>query len=130
MAQAADRAPAPKAKADSLRALRLLISSELRTGNEVLRLKEPGLSDSLLRRPEPREKLMQALRDSSRARSIRDPEEFKAYWDRLERENGIKAVKDQMAAQDVDKSRIPHAYLFDSSVVVYPGWIILRRKHR
>lgn len=115
------------AKADSLDALRVLLSSEVKTGNEVLILKNPTATDSLLRNPAPRESFLRGLQDSSLAREIRSPKEFSAYWNRIEQENGIPVLKNQMAAHDVDKSLIPKAYLFDSSVVVYPGWIIIRR---
>jgi hypothetical protein len=130
----APSAPAPatapgEAKADSLHALRFLLSKEVKPGNEVLILKNPRLSDSLLRHPQ--ESFVAGLRGSGLARPIRSPEEFRAYWDRIEKENGIPALQSQMAAHDIDKGRIPKAYLFDSSVVVYPGWIIVRHKlHR
>lgn len=116
-----------QAAADSLRALRVVISVEIKPGNAVMALKNPRAADSLLRGLSSRESVLEALRDSSLARTIRDPDEFRSYWNRLEERNGIKAVKGRMAAQDVDRSRIPKAYLFDSSVVVYPGWIIVRR---
>ena len=122
---------AKAAKADSLHALRVLLSSEVKTGNEVLILKNPGVTDSLLHNPSPRESFLQGLHDSALARPVRSQEEFGAYWKRIEKENGIPALQSQMTAHDVDKSLIPKAYLFDSSVVVYPGWIIVRRKlHR
>ena len=82
-----------------------------------------------MRHPAPRETFLRGLRDIALARPVRGPEEFRAYWDRLEKENGIPAMHSQMAAHDIDKGRIPKAYLFDSSVGVYPGWIILRRMH-
>lgn len=131
-AQAAPTADAAAgAKADSLHALRVLLSSEVKTGNEVLILKNPAVTDSLLRNPPTRESFLQGLRDSALARPVRTPEEFRGYWNRIEKENGIPALRSQMAAHDVDKTLIPKAYLFDSSVVVYPGWIIVRRKtHR
>lgn len=118
-------------KADSLNSLRVLLSSEVKTGNEVLIPKNPRLADSLLRNSPQREAFLRDLRDSSLFHPIRGPREFGVYWDRIEKENGIPALKSQMAAHDVDKGLIPKAYLFDSSVVVYPGWIIVRRKlHR
>jgi hypothetical protein len=118
------------APADSLRALRVIISSEVKSGNEVMALEKPKVADSLLRILPSRESVLERFHDSSLARSIRNPDEFRAYWNRLEERNGIKTVKGRMAAQDVDKSLIPRAYLFDSSVVVYPGWIIVRRVRR
>jgi hypothetical protein len=118
-------------KTDSLNTLRILLSSEVKTGNEVLIPKNPRLADSLLRNPAQREVFLQDLRDSALFHPIRSPREFRAYWDRIEKENGIPALKNQMAAHDVDKGLIPKTYFFDSSVVVYPGWIIVRRKlHR
>jgi len=122
---------AKSVKADSLHALRVLLSSEVKTGNDVLILKNPAVTDSLLRNPSPRETFLHGLQDSALARPIRTREEFSVYWNRIEQENGIAALQSQMAAHDVDKSLIPKAYLFDSSVVVYPGWIIVRHKlHR
>jgi hypothetical protein len=122
---------AEKEKSDSLNTLRILLSSEVRTGNEVLIPKNPRFADSLLRNSPQREAFLQDLRDSSLFHPIRGPREFRAYWDRVEKENGVRALKNQMAAHDVDKGLIPKAYFFDSSVVVYPGWIIVRRKlHR
>ncbi len=116
---------------DSLRALRVLISSEMKTGNEVFELKDARLSDSLLSHPSSRGSFLKGLRDSAVSRPVRGPEEFRSYWERIEKENGIGDLKGQMAAHDVDKGRIPKTYLFDSSVVVYPGWIIVRRmRHR
>ncbi len=124
-------AAAKSVKADSLHALRVLLSSEVKTGNDVLILKNPAVTDSLLRNPSPRESFLHGLEDSALARPIRSREEFSVYWNRIEKENGVPALQSQMAAHDVDKSLIPKAYLFDSSVVVYPGWIIVRRKpHR
>lgn len=118
-------------KADSLNTLRILLSSEVKTGNDVLIPKNPRLADSLLRNPAQKDVFLQDLRDSSLFHPIRGPREFRVYWDRIEKENGIPALKSQMAAHDVDKGLIPKAYFFDSSVVVYPGWIIVRRKlHR
>lgn len=130
-AKAESAKTAKTAKADSLHTLRIMLSSEVKTGNEVLILKNPAVTDSLLRNPSPRETFLRGIEDSSLARPVRTPEEFSVYWNRIEKENGISALQSQMAAHDVDKSRIPKAYLFDSSVVVYPGWIIVRhRLHR
>jgi len=119
---------AKSVKADSLHALRILLSSEVRTGNDVLILKNPAVTDSLLRNPSPRESFLHGLEDSALARPIRTREEFRVYWNRIEKENGVPALQSQMAAHDIDKTLVPKAYLFDSSVVVYPGWIIVRRK--
>lgn len=124
-------APALEAKADSLRALRVLLSGDAGKGDEILRLKDARRTDSLLSHATSREAFLKGLRDSAVSRSIRGPEEFRAYWDRIEKENGIGDLREQMAAtHDLEKGRIPKTFLFDSSVVVYPGWIIVRRMHR
>ncbi len=54
--------------------------------------------------------------------------EFAKYWAQLEKQEGMTELKKQMHANDVDKTKIPHMYLADSNLVIFPGWFILRKK--
>lgn len=54
--------------------------------------------------------------------------EFAKYWAQLEKQEGMGELKKQMQANDVDKTKIPHLYLADSNLVIFPGWFILRKK--
>ena len=117
-------------QADSLRTLNLLLSSEFKGGNQVLHLENKELADSLIRSARQLDAFVSRIRDSSISRRIRSKAEFKDYWEKVEAEAGFPELRGQLAAQDVDKSRVPKRYLFDSSVVVYPGWIVLRRMRR
>lgn len=125
---ALDARPAP-AK-DSLRALRIVISSEYRAGDAVLEIRDPRRADSLLRNVPSRGPLLEAIRDTGLSRELRGRAEFERYWDKLEADHGYPALRGNLAAQDVDKTRVPKAYLFDSSVVVFPGWIVVRKRNR
>jgi hypothetical protein len=115
---------------DSLRTLQILIRSELDAKHRILILEDPALSDSLLRGSlRPREdRLLRLLGDSAVAREVRTRDEFRRHWARLEEREGFRALRDQYAGRDIDKGRVPKAYLFDSAMVVYPGWIVLRKK--
>ena len=120
----------PTQKIDSLKAFQVLITTEISQKNRVMVLKNGQLSDSLLLEANraSRTKFEKFLADSSIAREVKTQEEFVSYWKQLEAENGIKALKDQLSRADIDKSLIPKKYLFDSSVVIYPGVIILRKR--
>lgn len=54
--------------------------------------------------------------------------EFAKYWAQLEKQEGMSELKKQMQANDADKTKIPHFYLADSNLVIFPGWFILRKK--
>lgn len=120
----------PPARGDSLRTLRITITSELEGKGKVLILKDPTFSDSLLgfRLRGDRRRFDQLLGDSSLATVISTQEEFRAYWRKVEAEAGITDLRGRQAAQDLDRSRVPRIFLFDSSVVIYPGIVVLRRK--
>lgn len=119
--------PAPD---DSLRALRVLITSEFKAGDALLAIRDQRRADSLLRNVPDRGPLLQAIRDTALAREMRTRAEFDAYWARHSAEAGHAELRGNLAAQDVDKTRIPKAYLFDSSVVVFPGWVVIRKRPR
>jgi hypothetical protein len=110
--------------------LDILISTELKPGNRVLILKDSGLADSLLRGGAwlRRDRFDRLVGDSSLARQIDTREEFRTYWARLSESEGFGTMKRQYEGRDIDKTRIPKAYLFDSSVVVFPGWLVVRKK--
>lgn len=118
------------AKKDSLRTLHIIISSELEERNKVLLLKDRGFTDSLMRNrlALEREGLDRLLADSALAVEVKTREEFGRHWKEIEDKHGFQDLRGQYAARDFDKSRIPRLILKDSSVVVYPGWIIFRRK--
>jgi hypothetical protein len=117
-------------KADSLKAMRVIIKSEMKPDNRVLILENGGFTDSLARLGGHlrRDRFDALIGDTALAREVRTQEEFSRYWASLEERNDVKALKDQYARQDIDRSLIPKKYLFDSTVVLYPGWIIVRKK--
>ncbi len=117
-------------KADSLKALQLLISLEIKPENRVLYCGIDSLTDSLINCGEKANRLDfdRLIGDSAVAREIKTKDEFHRYWLKLEHEKGFEALKKQYERQDIDKTLIPKKYFFDSSVVIYPGWIILRKK--
>lgn len=117
--------------ADSLETLKVIISAEMKPGNRVLRLQDGALSDSLMRQGGGlgRERFNDLMGDSTVARELKNREEFRRYWARVQENNGHGALKRQFEGQDIDRSRIPKMYLFDSSVVVLPGWVILRKRN-
>lgn len=110
--------------------LEVILSSEMENRSKVIRLKDPRVADTLLqfRAPSDRRRFDSLIADDAVAEEIRTQEEFRAYWKKAESESGVEALRAQYAARDVDKGRIPKLYLFDSSVVVYPGWIIVRKR--
>lgn len=116
-------------KADSLNALRCIIRAEMKQENRVL-ITERRLSDSLMCGVgrTPRSDFDKLIDDSAVTHEVKSEQEFRRYWTKVEKRDGIKALKDQYAREDIDKTLIPKTYLFDSTVVIYPGWIILRKK--
>jgi hypothetical protein len=126
----AESKAASERKTDSLEVLQNIIRGEMKPKNRVLILKNSALSDSLLRLGSPvrRDELNRIIGDSSLVHEIKTSADFQRYWSKVEKQNGITALKNRYESVDIDKSPVPHAYLFDSSVVVYPGVIILRKK--
>lgn len=118
------------AKADSLKALDVMITIELQSGNRILQLKDPGWMDSLNRAASGirRDRFDRMVGDTGVAREMRTLEEFRAYWSKVEERGGFKSMKGQYAAQDIDRTLVPKIYLFDSSVVLFPGWVVLRKR--
>lgn len=108
----------------------VVITSELEDKSKVLILKDRKTADSLFRLKEPaaREEFDRFVSDTAVSVEARTRAEFHRHWKEYERREGFSEMRAQYAAADPDRSRIPRAYLFDSSVVVYPGWIIVRRK--
>lgn len=125
LAPALDR---PSAAPDREKSPDLIITSELENRSRVLILKDRRIADSLLRLQAPplRGWFDQLIGDSAVAEEVGSREEFRKQWRDLEAREGFLDLRAQHAARDVDKTRIPRLYLFDSTVVVYPGWIILR----
>ena len=114
--------------ADSLKILNVILRSEFAEKNQVFICKNPSFADSLVHSLCGPEGFKKAISDSSVLEEIKSREQFKRYWQKVEVENGIPALKGQLKAVDVDKTLIPKAYAFDSSVVIYPGYIIIRKK--
>jgi hypothetical protein len=56
--------------------------------------------------------------------------EFKKYWAQVEKAEGFDKLREQINARDLDRSWIPHLYFFDSNLVVFPGWFVIRKKNR
>lgn len=58
--------------------------------------------------------------------------EFRKYWAVMEKQEGIDKLRDQLRSNDLDKSRYPRWYLFDSSVVImpFPPAIFLRKRDK
>lgn len=108
----------------------VVISAELEDKSKVLILKDRKTADSLFRLKVPpiREEFDRFVADTAVSVEARTRAEFHRHWQELERREGYTRLRAQYAAADPDRSRIPRVYLFDSSVVVYPGWIIIRRK--
>lgn len=52
--------------------------------------------------------------------------EFRKYWEKYQKQEGFDQLKGQADAHDINKSKIPHWYLFDSTVVIYPGWFYIQ----
>jgi len=113
---------------DSLKILSVILKSEFAKKNQVFICKNPTFADSLVRSLCGPAQFKNAISDSAVLQEIKSQNDFTRYWQKVEVENGIPALKAQMNAEDVDKTLIPKAYAFDSSVVIYPGWIIIRKK--
>ena len=113
---------------DSLQILSVILQSEFAAKNKVFICKNPTFADSLVRSLCAPSNFQNAIADSAVLKEIQSKEEFSRYWQKVELDNGITALKAQMDAEDIDKTLIPKAYAFDSSVVIYPGWIIIRGK--
>ena len=56
--------------------------------------------------------------------------EFRKYWAELEKREGIDELRKQLQANDIDRTWVPRLYFFDSNLVVFPGWFVLRKKLR
>jgi hypothetical protein len=57
--------------------------------------------------------------------------EFKKYWAKVEKRDGFDKLRSQIQRHnDPDNSWVPHFYLFDSNLIVFPLWFIWRNKHR
>jgi len=130
LAPAEERHSVASKKADSLKSLQLIIKAEMKQKNRVLILKNGNLTDSLMREAGKvrRDQFESLISDSTVAHEVNSQEDFSRYWKTLESENGIEALKNQYNRADIDKSLVPKIFLFDSSVVVYPGVIILRKR--
>lgn len=122
--------PAVKAKGDSIESIKFQLQKEFKSKRQIFRLKQNYLADSILDKAHSLTlpQILTLVEDSSRAEEFRTQGEFSAYWSKVEFENGIAAMKSQYAARDPDRSRIPKIYLADSSVVILPGWIVLRKR--
>ena len=55
--------------------------------------------------------------------------EFREYWKTAEKENGITQLQGRLASGNIDKTWVPHLYFFDSNLVIFPGWFVIRKKH-
>lgn len=55
--------------------------------------------------------------------------EFRKYWVKVEEREGFDKYRSQIQINDIDKTWVPHFYLFDSNVVVFPGWLLIRNKN-
>ncbi len=118
-----------KAKCDSLAMLKVFLQVELKQNERVIHLKNKGLADSLTQGMcKLSDVQIQSLsKDSALTVEIKTQEKFKTYWKQVEAENGVSDMKAQHASRDVDQSRIPKIYLADSSIVILPGWIVIRK---
>ncbi len=114
--------------ADSLKTLSVILQSEFDAKGKVFICKNPSFADSLVRSLCDASSFKRAISDSSILVEINSKKAFDRYWKKVESENGIADLRGQLKAQDVDKTLIPKAYALDSSVVIYPGWIIIRGK--
>jgi hypothetical protein len=55
--------------------------------------------------------------------------EFRAYWAEYEKREGFDELRNQVRAHNnIDLTWVPRLYLFDSSLVIFPGWVVWRRK--
>lgn len=108
----------------------VVISVELADKSRILILKDRVIADSLFRLQTPPvlAEFEQFVKDTAIAVEVKTKAEFRRYWNTFEREEGFQEMRAQYAAADQDMTRIPRVYLFDSSVVVYPGWVVMRKK--
>ncbi len=51
---------------------------------------------------------------------------FKKYWTWYEKEEGFDKLRDQIRAWDINRSKIPHWYFFDSSLVLFPNFFVIK----
>lgn len=117
-----------KKASDSLKVLSVILQSEFGQNNQVFVCKKQSFADSLVHSLCDEASFKRAISDSSMLQEIKSNEEFNQYWKNVEAENDITDLRSQLNAEDVDKTLIPKAYALDSSVVIYPGWIIMRKK--
>ena len=114
--------------ADSLKTLSVILQGEFDVKSKVFICKNPSFADSLVHSLCDASGFKRAISDSSILVEINSKREFNRYWKKVELQSGITDLKGQLRAHDVDKTLIPKAYALDSSVVIYPGWIIVRKK--
>jgi hypothetical protein len=117
-----------KKASDSLKVLSVILQSEFGENNKVFVCKNRSFADSLVHSLCDESSFKRAISDSSMLQEIKSSEEFDQYWKKVEAENDITDLRSQLNAEDVDKTLIPKAYALDSSIVIYPGWIIIRKK--
>jgi hypothetical protein len=117
-----------KKVSDSLKVLSVILQSEFGENNQVFVCKKQSFADSLVHSLCDEASFKRAISDSSMLQEIKSSGEFDQYWKKVEAENGMGDLRSQLDAEDVDKTLIPKAYALDSSVVIYPGWIIMRKK--
>ncbi|MDB5047546.1 MAG: hypothetical protein JWO30_617 [Fibrobacteres bacterium] len=56
--------------------------------------------------------------------------DFKKYWKKVEERDGYAALKKQVVSgHDLDSAWVPHWYLFDSTVIIWPWPILTWRPH-
>jgi hypothetical protein len=90
----------------------------------------PADSQSAPVRPDGKEDTLELPGKTSKpAGSDSISREFKKYWAKVEKQEGFDKLRSQIQANDIDKTWVPHFYLFDSNLVIFPGWFVLRKKH-
>src|SRR5689334_8490224 len=97
------RSPPSAAKdPDSLRTLKVILSSEMEGHGKVIRLKDPQVADSLLRlkAPADRKDFDRLLGDGAITSEVKSPEEFRDYWKKVESDAGIRDMRAQYDARD------------------------------
>lgn len=121
---------AVKAKGDSIESIKFDLQREFKSERQVFRVKKDNLADSIFGKAHTLTvpQILTLVQDSSRTEEFRTQDEFRDYWTKVEIANGISAMKSRYDARDPDRSRIPKIYLADSSVVLLPGWIVLRKR--
>ena len=58
----------------------------------------------------------------------RGNKEFRGYWKQVEKDGGLDQLRGRQRSWDIDKTWVPHLYFFDSNLVVFPGFFVLRKK--